>query len=488
MARSKKGKGKKGKIVQPASPPPPDTDQEEMNVAADDQARARSPTPPLPDPAQSDDGEQSEGDMPPAKKDKKSVHLTMEQEEAVIEWLKQHEVIFNIKLGGFRQTKLKAAAWGELAETLGLTVEDVQLWYRNMRTQLGKLKTKLEKSGGGTTQLTDRQRWQWDHKHFLVEHIRRKVVRRELRPLPPSTSTSQASMPASQPTSTESPDESDVPTMPAPPPAQTPVTRQPIPPRQRSRSRTPSDMPDDVMTVLAGTVEKSSERADALLKLTQALLQTRQGNRELRTFSDWVYETLLIMPPDAQDDCREELTGVINRWKRSVRQPQHAQQQQQPDHQQQQPHHVHHMQPPQASSPVSASCSQISWQPPPKQWPARSEEDMRTQPSVFNSMECDYVQKQQQQFRQLSTPKWHAGQGSSEDQDTSQVMRPRRTPSLPSFSNLPSFGPDSPDLALITTLQPVRQSSADVEQQLSLSDLVRNLANEGPGTDAAGDK
>ena len=137
MARPKKGKGNK----QPASPPPTPSDtasgDEAMDVA---QARARSPTPPLPDPLQSDEDVDVQ---PAAKKDKKSVNLTAEQEEAVIEFLKQHEAIFIMKLGGFRHTNLKDAAWGELAETLGLPM--VQ---KHAHT-------------AGETENQDEQEWGW---------------------------------------------------------------------------------------------------------------------------------------------------------------------------------------------------------------------------------------------------------------------------------------------------------------------------------------
>lgn len=110
----------------------------------------------------------------------KSVHLTKEQEDKVIEFISSNEDLFNIKRGGYRMTDKKKLAWDQFAQELGVLVDDLWHWYRQQRTQLSKLKIKIEKSGAGSMELTDRQKWQWEKFQFLIPHIKHKANKRQL--------------------------------------------------------------------------------------------------------------------------------------------------------------------------------------------------------------------------------------------------------------------------------------------------------------------
>ena len=77
-------------------------------------------------------------------------------------------------------TDKKKLAWDQFAQELGVLVDGLWHWYRQQRTQLSKLKIKIEKSGAGSMELTDRQKWQWEKFQFLIPHIKHKANKRQL--------------------------------------------------------------------------------------------------------------------------------------------------------------------------------------------------------------------------------------------------------------------------------------------------------------------
>jgi hypothetical protein len=101
-----------------------------------------SPRSPTPSPEESANHDPLDEEPPEKRRraEKRCVTLSFEQEEVVVEFLKTHAAIYD--KGDFRQKQLKEAAWNELGESLHILSEDLQLWYRNMRTQLGKLKVR----------------------------------------------------------------------------------------------------------------------------------------------------------------------------------------------------------------------------------------------------------------------------------------------------------------------------------------------------------
>ena len=74
----------------------------------------------------------------------------------------------------------KKGAWDQCAQEFGVLVDDLWHWYHQQRTQLTKLKVKMEKSGAGSRELTDRQKWQWEKFQFLIPHIKHKANKRKL--------------------------------------------------------------------------------------------------------------------------------------------------------------------------------------------------------------------------------------------------------------------------------------------------------------------
>ena len=132
-----------------------------------DQAQVAEPPEPVPGScrcphsASVDDGEQQKS----LKKSKTHTHLTPEQEEAMVEWLKANEVLYNKKLEAYKDTKKKNFLWQKQAEVMGVNSEELIIWYTSLRTRYTKLRKK--KSGDGAPELTERDQWLLDNFSFL---------------------------------------------------------------------------------------------------------------------------------------------------------------------------------------------------------------------------------------------------------------------------------------------------------------------------------
>ncbi|XP_060572530.1 uncharacterized protein LOC132730586 [Ruditapes philippinarum] len=95
--------------------------------------------------------------------------LTAEDEESMVEWLRENPQIYNKKLSTYKDKCKKDALWAEQAQVLGKDVSMLIVWYRSIRTRFGKL-TK-PKSGAGTGDRTDRDQWILTKFEFLKPHI-----------------------------------------------------------------------------------------------------------------------------------------------------------------------------------------------------------------------------------------------------------------------------------------------------------------------------
>lgn len=111
------------------------------------------------------------------KRSKVSPNLTREEEEAIVEWLREHPEIYDKRKAEYKNQQKKESLWKQKADEMGKDVTVLKVWYKSLRTRMGKLmKTK---SGQATTELTDRDNWVLTELEFLRVHIER-VHRRPL--------------------------------------------------------------------------------------------------------------------------------------------------------------------------------------------------------------------------------------------------------------------------------------------------------------------
>ena len=104
----------------------------------------------------------------------KSIVLSDSDKEAIVEFVKQHEELYDKTNDSFKDKQKKERLWELLAATRNLPVKTVKKWLKTQHTKYSKLaKTK---SGQAAEKSTEQQTWLKDSFSFLLGHIRRKGV------------------------------------------------------------------------------------------------------------------------------------------------------------------------------------------------------------------------------------------------------------------------------------------------------------------------
>ena len=104
----------------------------------------------------------------------KSIFLSDSDEEAIVEFIKQHKELYDKINDSFKDKQKKEGLWEQLAATRNLPIKTVKKWFETQRTRYGKLTR--TKSGQAAEKSTERQTWLKDSFSFLRGHIRRKGV------------------------------------------------------------------------------------------------------------------------------------------------------------------------------------------------------------------------------------------------------------------------------------------------------------------------
>ena len=105
-----------------------------------------------------------------AKRDKVCATFTDSQENAIVEFVKEHPELYDKEHGGFHDRHRKEALWAEISAELKLQPFDVRRWFESQRTHYGKL-SKLQ-SGQAPREMANRQSWVYQQMGFLKTHNR----------------------------------------------------------------------------------------------------------------------------------------------------------------------------------------------------------------------------------------------------------------------------------------------------------------------------
>ena len=124
----------------------------------------------------------------PKKGKMKTVYFSDQDEEAIVEFLKEHECLYNKRHPLYKDTQTKDMLWGDFCETRNLDPEEVKKWVQSQRTIYGKLTQ--TKSGLPPHRLTERQRWVTTTFDFLKTHIVRHMTKKGRFPKPGAYTTS----------------------------------------------------------------------------------------------------------------------------------------------------------------------------------------------------------------------------------------------------------------------------------------------------------
>ena len=104
----------------------------------------------------------------------KSIFLSNSDEEAIVEFVKQHKELYDKTNNSFKDKQKKERLWESLAATWNLPVKTVKKWIETQCTRYGKLTQ--TKSGKAAEKSTEQQTWLKDSFSFLQHHIRRKGI------------------------------------------------------------------------------------------------------------------------------------------------------------------------------------------------------------------------------------------------------------------------------------------------------------------------
>ena len=102
--------------------------------------------------------------------------FTNSQENAIVEFVKEHRELYDKEHGRFHDRQRKEALWAEISAKLKLQPFDVRRWFESQSTHYGKLSK--QQSGQAPREMTKRQSWVYQQMGFLKTHIRRKGANR----------------------------------------------------------------------------------------------------------------------------------------------------------------------------------------------------------------------------------------------------------------------------------------------------------------------
>ena len=95
----------------------------------------------------------------------KSIFLSYSDEEAIVEFVKQHEELYDKTNDSFKDKQKKGRLSEQLATTRNLPIKTVKKWFEIQRARYGKLTQ--AKSGQAAEKSTERQTWLKDRFSFL---------------------------------------------------------------------------------------------------------------------------------------------------------------------------------------------------------------------------------------------------------------------------------------------------------------------------------
>ena len=79
----------------------------------------------------------------------KSIFLSDSDEEAIVEFVKQHEELYNKAHDKFKDKQRKEGLWERLAASKNLSVNTIKEWFETQCTRYGKLQQRSPKDRPG---------------------------------------------------------------------------------------------------------------------------------------------------------------------------------------------------------------------------------------------------------------------------------------------------------------------------------------------------
>ncbi|XP_046342453.2 uncharacterized protein LOC124123203 [Haliotis rufescens] len=400
---SRKSSRVKAASTTPRSPSPDEAHAHPLGVAESpepapecgiqEMEREVSPGPSDASASKSEDAEDAEQSQKAKKKKAKTLtHLTMDQQEAMVDWLKAHEVLYNRKLESYKDTKKKGFLWQQQAEVMGVNVDELKIWYTSLRTRFTKLKKK--KSGDGAPDHSERDQWVLDNFSFLAPftyEVKKRTLLKSKLLLPSDTTPDPI-------------DDNDF----IPPSGQ--MASQVSDSQQQaahstaaftttSRSSTPQPM-HSFTSAVSGKMDQFMEMQNRVM---QQMVRPNT-DRMKEAFIEYIRESVYEIHPALWEDMHRDIMKTVLMYKDRESQLKRAQQRAR------------------ATVPAEPCGSSSAWQPPPHMWPSTVQNPL----SVWGSAERAWVQQQFPHDQRLSQHQQQPQQFFQPQQQTSFSRQDRQ--------------------------------------------------------------
>ncbi|XP_029974768.1 uncharacterized protein LOC115408260 [Salarias fasciatus] len=402
-------------------------------------------------------GEDSESQLPHLERDnvqrrplkkcrRKALLLDDDTQVKLIEWVREHELLWRKGATNYKDTKKKMELWARKASELDIEggATALRTWWKSARDLYAKIHTK--KSGQAATNFTDRELFIRRTCAFLHREVKpRKGQSRRcilLTEEPAASQTSSRQPPAAQPSASTSRQSShDVEEQEQDPlslfETQAAVTG--------SQGTTPPQAPSYTTTrPRRGATRAEPEDSPAMLdirdcmKATNALMERLVQAQEIgharQPFITYISQSLQRLPEAQYQLAVERMTAILHEVQRPI------------------PHPL----PPAPPHPVSALSST------PTLYQQRQQHDFQPQPQHygFRQKPVDFQQQSQPQHQPLHLQQLH----------THRLSQP---------SHIPRSSNDGPIFTDMPTFSPSNHMSAVIEQGI-LQDLQRQEMNAPP--------
>ncbi|CAG2241327.1 unnamed protein product [Mytilus edulis] len=243
-----------------------------------------------------------------SKKQKKSCRLRDDQEEAeVLEWVEEHPILWNKKHKEYKNKSVKDRIWQDKADEIDTDVENLKRWYTDLRDWNTKLHS--SRSGDGSKDLTDREKWVMDRFKFLKTNIRHR--RAPVKSVQEALAVARGDLDEAERIAAEdrlaiiSADESIE-------EGQTTDADVPIP-KTKKQKKTIEDP-------IIGEVRKQFAEAQEDLRSVKSALSVAEPVSERTTFLDWVREVCKNVSDDQFCEFQTSFIQLQNRWKQQKKQ------------------------------------------------------------------------------------------------------------------------------------------------------------------------
>ena len=247
---------------------------------------------------------------PPKKKARTRPQLTDDEEDLMLEFLRENSFLYDKKRKHYHDRDLRNRIWDDQASKMNRPRAILEVWYDSLRTRYGKLLKDSKKSGSGTKEHSDRDNWVITQLSFLQPFIADRRIPKPLVSIKEKIATSLSSAQGSAIVEADTHSQDD-------------------PRLSTNRVLTPESATEDITTVpapdannrkksdqhaqLSNKLQQAEEQQNELFVLVKDFVQrTQAGDPVRRSYCEYITSVLLKLPNDMYRRITRQLQGLLD--------------------------------------------------------------------------------------------------------------------------------------------------------------------------------